>query len=124
MMQVPVAAITKSLVQVEEFAVTKCPVTVRAGLPKVMLTPVLLVSVILVIALTVPTAVGANVMLFGLSDTLLVPVPLNPTSCGLEGSLSLMMTAPFFAPVEAGVKVTPMVQLAFAFSLAPEAGQV
>jgi hypothetical protein len=40
-----------------------------------------------------------------------LPVPVTPTNCGLVGSLSLMTSVAFFAPVVSGSKVTPMTQL-------------
>ena len=82
MTQVPLAAITRLLVQVELLATVNGPVVVTAVLPSVMDTPVLLVSVILLAALATPTDVSGNVMAAGLSDTLLVPVPVRPISCG------------------------------------------
>jgi hypothetical protein len=112
------------LVQVVLLALANGPVTVMAGLLSVMDTPVLLVRVIFVVALVKPKAVVENVIDVGLRDTLLVPVPLKPMSCGVEGSLSLITTEPRFEPVDFGPKVTPMVQLAPLASLAPEAGQV
>ena len=124
MMQVPVFAITRLFVQVVLVALTNGPVTVMAGLLSVIDTPVLLVSVIFVDALVTPTGVTAKLTEVRLSDTLLVPVPLNPMSCGVEGSLSLMTTEPRFAPVDFGLKVTLMVQLAPPARTAPEAGHV
>jgi hypothetical protein len=100
------------------------PVKVKAGLFRVMDTPVLLVRVILLVALVTPTAVVLNVTVLGLKDTLLVPVPETPTSCGEVGSVSLMITVPFFKPVLSGVKVKLMVQLAPPLSLLPAAGHV
>jgi hypothetical protein len=99
-------------------------VTVTAGSFNVMDTPVLLVRVILVVLLVRPTAVVANVTVVGLRVTLLVPVPENPASWGDVGSVSLMTTEPFFNPVDSGVNVTLMVQLAPALNLLPVAGQV
>src|SRR5712671_1418539 len=123
-MQVPRLATTKPFVHVVPVALTKGPVTVMAGVLKVIETPVLLVRVILLTALLVPTAVVAKLIEVGDSDTLLVPVPETPMICGVVGSLSLMITAPFFVPVVVGVKVRLMTQLAFAARLWPEAGQV
>jgi hypothetical protein len=80
--------------------------------------------VIFVAALVTPTAVVANVMVLGLSETLLVPVPLSPISWGDEGSVSAITTAPRFAPVDLGLKVTLIVQLAPPARVLPEAGQV
>src|SRR6266849_7959459 len=124
MMHVARLAITSASVHVVPVALTKGPLTVIAGVLKVTGTPVLLVSVTLVDALLAPIAVVAKAIDVGESDTLLVPVPDRPMICGLVGSLSLMITAPFFAPVVRGVKVTPMAQLALAPSVCPEAGQV
>jgi hypothetical protein len=124
MTQVPLAAITRLFVHVVVLALENGPVTVMAGLLNVMDTPVLLVNVIFVFALVTPTAVIANVMEVGLSDTLLVPVPLKPISCGVEGSLSLITTEPRFEPVVVGPKVTLMVQLAPPARVAPDAGHV
>src|ERR1700722_5070169 len=123
MEQVPLAAITRSGVQVVvAAAITNDPVTDTAGLLNVRLAPVLLVKVILVAALGTPTAVVANVIDVGLRTTLLVPVPVRPISCGLEGSLSFTTTEPRFAPVDAGVKLTVILQLAPPARLAPDAG--
>ena len=83
-----------------------------------------LVKVIFVFALVTPTAVVAKLTDVGLRDTLLIPVPVKPMSCGDEGSLSLITTEPRFEPVDFGPKVTPMLQLAPPASVAPEAGQV
>ena len=124
MMQFPPLAITRPLVQVVVPALTNGPVIVIAGVLRVMEAPVLLVSVIFVAALVTPTAVVANVIVLGLRETLLVPVPLSPISCGLEGSVSAIVTAPRFAPVDLGLKVTLMVQLAPPARVLPEAGQV
>ena len=55
---------------------------------------------------------------------MLVPVPVIPTICGLLGSLSWMISAPFFAPVVFGLKTTLMVQLATGANVLPDAGQV
>src|SRR5260221_14374588 len=90
MTQVPPAAITKLFVQVVvAVAIENGAVTVRAGLPREMDTPVLLVTVILMAALATPTAVVGNVIVPGLSEKLMVPVPVKPMSCGEEGWLSL-----------------------------------
>src|SRR5258708_6885919 len=125
MTQVPLAAITKLFVQVVvAVAIENGAVTVSAGLPRVMDTPVLLVTVILLAALATPTAVVGKVIVPGLSETLLVPVPVKPMSCGEEGSLSLITTDPRVAPVDFVPQVTPMVQLDPAFRLLPDAGQV
>src|SRR5271165_6119623 len=103
---------------------TKCVVAVTAGVPRVTDTPVLLVRVTLLTAPVVPTAVAGKVMEVGESETLLVPVPVSPMICGLVGSVSLMITAPFLAPVVVGVKVTLMVQLALAARVVGEMGQL
>ena len=123
--QVPEFAITRPLVQVVPDAVAKSPDIVSAGLPKVRLPPVLLVRVTVVAPLAVPRACGvAKVTDAGLKVTLLVPVPVKPTICGLVGSESLITTEPFLAPVDCGVNVTEIVQLALPASDEPEAGHV
>lgn len=120
----PLAAITRALVQVVVVALPNVPVTVMAGVLSVRFTPVLLVRVIFVLALVAPTAVTGKVTDVRLSDTLLIPVPLKPISCGVEGSLSLTTTDPRFAPVVVGLKVTVMVQVAPPARVFPDAGQV
>ena len=117
-------ATAKPSVHVVPAALTKAPLIVMAGVPNVMGAPVLLVRVILLAALVVPTAVAAKLIAVGDSATLLIPSPDNPMICGLVGSLSLMITAPFFAPVLLGVKVRPMMQLVFPNRVWPEAGQL
>jgi hypothetical protein len=49
-----------------------------------------------------------------------VPSPDRVTACGLSGALSEMVMAPARAPVVLGVKVTEMVQEAFAATLVPQ----
>ena len=93
------------LVQVVELVVRNGPVTDTAGLPRVMAAPLLFVSTIRVEVLVVPIAWAGNTAAAGAKDTLLVPVPVMPASCGLVGSLSLIDSTPFFAPVLLGVKV-------------------
>lgn len=80
MMHVPALAITSPLVQVVPLAAENGPVIEIAGVLKVNEVPVVLVSVILVAPLVAPTAVVANWMVVGLRVTLLVPVPVKPTS--------------------------------------------
>ena len=41
------------------------------------------------------------------------PVPLNETVCGLPVALSVIVSTPFTAPLDCGVKVTEIVQFAF-----------
>src|SRR5580692_907667 len=125
MTQLPLAAICKPLVQVvTDLLITKPVVTVKAGLPRVSVFPVLLIRVMEVAMPATPTGSLAKATVLGLRITLLVPVPLTPAICGLVGSLSLMMTAPFFAPVVFGSKATPILQLAPPASVFPDAGQV
>lgn len=73
-------ASTRLFVQVVLDALANGPVTVTAGLLRVIDTPVLLVRVTLVVPLVNPTAVVANVTEVGLKVTLLMPVPETPTS--------------------------------------------
>jgi hypothetical protein len=115
---------TKPFVHVLLAALANGPVIVMAGVLKVMDTPVLFVSVIFVVLLVRPTAVVANEMVVGLSETLLVPVPLKPISCGVDGSVSLMTTDARFKPVDFGLNVTLIVQLAPPASVVPDAGHV
>lgn len=124
MMHVPRFGMTKPFVHVVLPALVKGPVMVTAGVFKVTDTPVLFVSVIFVAALVRPTAVVAKAIVVGLRETLLVPVPLRPISCGVDGSVSLMTTEARFKPVDWGLKVTLMVQLAPPPRVVPEAGQV
>jgi len=48
------------------------------------------------------------------------PVPVRPTSCGLPEALSAMFTDAVRVPLAEGVKVTLMVQLAFAATVDPQ----
>src|ERR1700683_356416 len=48
------------------------------------------------------------------------PVPLSATVCGLEGSLSLMVSVPVRVPPVVGVNVTWIVQLEETATLAPQ----
>jgi len=73
-------ASTRLLVQVVLDALANGPVTVTAGLLRVIDTPVLLVRVTLVVPLVNPMAVVAKVTEVGLNVTLLMPVPENPAS--------------------------------------------
>src|ERR1700691_3527538 len=123
MKQVPLIATTLPLVQVVAAVVTNGPLTDTACVPRVRAAVVLLVSVILVTALVVPTVCAAKVTEAGAKVTLLAPVPLRPTSCGLVGSLLAIAKAPFFIPVLWGSKVKPTIQLAEAARGLPEAGQ-
>ena len=62
--------------------------------------------------LTKPMAAG---------DTLtVVPLPLSATTCGEPDALSAILTAPARAPDATGLKLTVIVQLAFAARLAPQ----
>lgn len=89
------------------------------GLVPVMLTPLmvklavpLLVTVILVAELVVPTFWLEKVTLAGLKFICpAVPVPLNPTDCGLAGPLSARDIAADSAATREGVNVTEIVQL-------------
>jgi len=112
------------LVQVVALVLANGAVTVTAGLLSVSAAPVLLLRVTLVRALVVPTACAGNATVLGVSTTRLVPVPVMPTSCGLLGSLSLMINAPFFAPVVFGLNTTLMSHFAPAANALPDAGQV
>jgi len=47
-------------------------------------------------------------------------VPVSATACGLEAALSVSVIAPVRVPEAVGVKVTEIVQLAFAARLAPQ----
>src|ERR1022692_4553546 len=122
MKQVPPLALTGLLLLqlVMPVPILKGPVTDTAGLPKVNDAAVLLVRVIWVRLLVVPTGCGAKVTELGLRATELVPVPVIPTICGLLRSLSLMISAPFFAPVVFGLKTTLMVQFAPATKVLPD----
>lgn len=48
------------------------------------------------------------------------PVPVTGTTCGLPAALSLTVTVPLALPETEGVKVTLMVQLAPAATVAPQ----
>src|SRR5208337_4732617 len=122
--QLPLLAICSPLVQVVLLLMTNPVVTESAGVPKVSVLPVLLVSVMVCTALATPTDVTGKFTDEGVSSTLLVPVPLIPASCGLVGSLSLMTSAPCLRPVDLGAKIIPTLQLAPPASTLPDAGQV
>jgi hypothetical protein len=53
-----------------------------------------------------------------------VPVPVSVTSCGLESPVSTTVSVPFRVPWRLGVKVTEIVQLAPALSVAGLTGQL
>jgi hypothetical protein len=120
---VPLIATTLLLVQVVVAVVRNGPLADTACAPRVMAAVVLLVSVILVALLVVPTVCAAKVTDAGLKVTVLVPVPLMPTSCGLVGSLSLISKTPFFVPVLCGLKVRSTMQLAVGAKVLPDGGQ-
>src|SRR5208337_808054 len=122
--QLPLLAIFKLFVQVDFLLMTKPVVTVSAGLPRVNVPPVLLVSVMVCTGLRTPTGVTGKLIEEGVSTTLLVPVPLIPASCGLLGSLSLMTRVPCLKPVDCGWKVRPMVQFLPPPNGLPLAGQL
>jgi hypothetical protein len=76
------------------------------------------VSVTVCAGLVVPTPCGPNVKLVG--ERLapgVVPVPLNPTDCGLPGALSAKLNTPVRKPVVVGVNVMLMTQLALTASV-------
>jgi len=88
----------------------------------------LFVNVTLCAALVVDTCKLVNVKLVGLSVTAgaggAVPVPLNPTLCGLPLALSVTFKLAVRIPVAVGVKLTLMVQLAPAAIVLGLSGQV
>ena len=51
---------------------------------------------------------------------LLTPLPVRATDCGLSLALSLMVTAALMSPVDVGLKVRLIVQLAPALSEVPQ----
>ena len=63
-------------------------------------------------------------MLEGVTVTAAIPVPLRATFCGLLPALSLTLSMPVSEPRVAGVKVTEMVQLLPAESVAGLIGQL
>jgi hypothetical protein len=71
--------------------------------------------------LLVLTAWRANVREAGETVAMgLVPVPVSATCCGLVGSEFATMTAAVRVPLALGVKVTLIVQVAFAASVAAQ----
>src|SRR5208282_4759897 len=125
MEQLPLAAIFRPLVQVVfPLLTTKSGLMVRAGLPRVSVLPVSFNRVMVLTPPATPTGWVPKLIELGLRTTLLIPIPLTPAICGLVGSASLMMTAPFFAPVDLGVKVRPIWQLAPPAKVLPAAGQL
>ena len=57
-------------------------------------------------------------------DCIHCPIPPKPTSCGLPGTLSVILSVAVRAPVAFGVKVTTTEQLAPGASVAGDNGQV
>ena len=72
--------------------------------------------------LVVPTCCAAKVKEAGerLTTAADAPVPVRLTVCVAGLALSVMVTAPVLVPVAVGLKVTLMVQLALAATLAPQ----
>ena len=81
-----------------------------------------LVTVTTCAALVVPTVWLANVRLAGDKLTSGTPtaVPVSETACGLEAALSVSVIAPVSVPATVGLKVTEIVQLAFAAKPVPQ----
>ncbi len=65
------------------------------------------------------TATGASVAT-GTIGVGAVPVPLRPTVCGLPAAVDVIVTAPVDATAPVGAKVTLIVQLAAAASVAAQ----
>lgn len=82
----------------------------------------LAVTVTVMAALVVPTGWSAKVRLVGTSVTVAagIPAPVNRTTWGLSGALSVTVSVPVRVPVAVGVKVTEIVQLAPAATLVPQ----
>jgi hypothetical protein len=90
-------------------------------------TPVIASAVVRLLAsvtesglLVVPTVRLVNVSLLVDKVTALMPVPTRAMVCGLLLALSVMVTAPLYAPVAVGLKVTEMVHLAPAETELPQ----
>jgi hypothetical protein len=62
----------------------------------------------------------AKVRLVAESDTVVVPVPVSATICGLPVALSLSVSVALLVPVAVGVNVTLMAQIAPAATLDPQ----
>jgi hypothetical protein len=77
-------------------------------------------------AAVVPTRCEPKARLVGESviPTVDVPVPVRGSVCGLPVALSVIVTAPVRVPAAAGEKVTVIVHVALAASVAGEIGQV
>ena len=86
-------------------------VAVRKGLAGVKVPVPAYLNVTFVFLLAVFMICALKVMLDGLNDSKLLPVPVIPTNCGLVGSLSWMTSVALFAPGTSGSKVIPMTQL-------------
>jgi hypothetical protein len=72
----------------------------------------LLASVTETELLVVPTVRLPNVSLVADKVTALAPVPLRAIVCGLLPALSVMVTAPLYAPLDVGLKETEIVHFA------------
>ena len=70
-------------------------------------------------ALVVPNVWLANTSDVGAID-MVVPSPVRLTSCGLEGSLSLMVIVPGRFPAPVGMNVAAIVQLLWAGTEVPQ----
>ena len=79
----------------------------------------LLVSMIFLGRLVVRRGWVPKLTLVGLSCTY-VPVPVRGNVCGLPGALSVTDTEPVNVPLASGLKVTLIVQLTPAFTVAPQ----
>src|SRR5579859_4104538 len=71
--------------------------------------------------LVLPSACAAKPSVVGVTlRTVLAPVPVSDTVCGLPAALSVMERVPVRVPVPVGVKTTLTVQLALVARLAPQ----
>jgi len=80
----------------------------------------LFVSVTVFAELVFPTGVLLKLRDVAERVTGVLPVPLRLTVCGLFSALSVNISVPVAAPIDAGEKVTPTTQLAPAAILVPQ----
>jgi hypothetical protein len=119
--QNPLAATLAPQVLVSEKAVALVPLRVIAEALSVSGAVPVLVSVTGSVAV-VPSGVPGKVSVVGARLTAgAVPVPLSATCCGDPAALSAMLSVAVSEPAAAGLKLTVILQLAFAATLVPQA---
>ena len=81
---------------------------------------VLFVSLTVLTALVLPIATAPRFRVIGETVSRAMPVPASPTTCGLPGALSKILTLPSIAPTEAGANCRLMLQVFPAATLEPQ----